>query len=242
MAAGAVLFATSGAAPAEAAARLPFRRRRWYRVARWLGTVALAVFFIRTFVGEASLVPTGSMEGTILTGDHIFLNKALYGPELPLVGWRLPRLRAPRRGDIVAFRYPRDPRVTFLKRVVAVGGDTVEIREDALYVNGAPVAEPYVVHRLHARTARRESYPAQRVAAGQLFVLGDNRDDSADSRYWGTVPVQNVVGEPILVYWSYDAPAHDWLEENSARKLAFYRSMATHLFSRTRWSRIGTLL
>lgn len=242
MAAGAVLFATSGAAPAEAAARVPFRHRRAVRILRWLATVAFAVFFIRTFLGEASLVPTGSMEGTILTGDHIFLNKALYGPELPLLGWRLPRVRAPQRGDIVAFRYPRDPRITFLKRVVAVGGDTVEIRDDALYVNGAPVAEPYAVHRLHARTARRESYPALKIARGQLFVLGDNRDDSADSRYWGTVPVENVLGEPILVYWSYDAPARDWLEENGSRKLRFYASMAAHLFSRTRWSRIGTLL
>lgn len=243
MAAGAVLFTSSGVAPlAEASAPVPFQRRRWFRAARWLGTVLLAVFFIRTFLGEASLVPTGSMEGTILTGDHIFLNKAFYGPELPLAGWRLPRLRTPKRGDIVAFRYPRDPRISFLKRVVAIGGDVVEIRDDALYVNGAPVPEPYVVHRLHARTARRESYPALRVKPGHLFVLGDNRDDSADSRYWGTVPVANVVGEPILVYWSYDAPARDWLEDDSERKLAFYRSIAAHLFSRTRWERIGTLL
>lgn len=242
MAAGAILFASSGAAPETAAARVPFQRGRWVRFARWLATVAVAVCFIRTFIGEASLVPTASMEGTILTGDHIFMNKALYGPELPLVGWRLPRLRTPKRGDIVAFRYPKDPRITFLKRVVAIGGDTVEIREDALYVNGAPVAEPYAVHRLHARTARRESYPPMKVAAGQLFVLGDNRDDSADSRYWGTVPVENVMGEPLIVYWSYDAPARDWLEENGERKLRFYGSVATHLFSRTRWDRIGTLL
>jgi hypothetical protein len=123
-----------------------------------------------------------------------------------------------------------------------VGGDLVEIRQDALLVNGAPVAEPYVVHRLHARTHRQESYPALRVPAGELFVLGDNRDDSADSRYWGTVPVENVVGEPLLVYWSYDAPARDWLEEKGSLRLRFYGSMATHLFSKTRWSRIGTLL
>jgi len=243
MAAGAVLFASSGAATAVAeAARVPFRRRRWFRILRWLATVALAVFFIRTFVGEASVVPTGSMEGTILTGDHIFLNKALYGPELPLVGWRLPQLRSPERGEIVAFRHPRHPEVRFLKRVVAVGGDVVEIREDALYVNGAPVAEPYAQHRLHARTARRESYPAQKVPAGHLFVLGDNRDDSADSRYWGTVPVENVVGEPILIYWSYDAPARDWLEDDGGRKLRFYGSIAANLFRRTRWERVGTLL
>jgi signal peptidase I len=246
MAAGTLVFNPRGpaedAGDFETTGPLPFARRRWVRAARWLGTVLLAVVFIRTFLGEASLVPTGSMEGTILTGDHIFLNKALYGPELPLVHWRLPRLRQPQRGDIIAFQYPLDPRITFLKRVVAVGGDVVEIREDLLFVNGAPVAEPYAVHRLHGRTHRRDTMPARAVPAGEFFVLGDNRDDSADSRYWGFVPLDNVVGEPLLVYWSYDAPARDWLEEDRANKLRFYRSMAAHLFSRTRWSRIGTLL
>lgn len=252
MAAGTLVFdpavapaaspAVDHAGEAFTQAPLPFARRRWVRAARWLGTVLLAVIFIRTFVGEASLVPTGSMEGTIMTGDHIFLNKALYGPELPLVHWRLPRLKHAKRGDIIAFRYPLDPRVTFLKRVVAVGGDVVEIREDALYVNGAPVAEPYAVHKLHGQTHRRDTMPARAVPAGDLFVLGDNRDDSADSRYWGFVPETNVVGEPLLVYWSYDAPARDWLEENGSLKLRFYGSMAAHLVSKTRWSRIGTLL
>jgi signal peptidase I len=229
---------SGSAAPAP----LSFARRRLMRAARWLGTVLLAVVFIRTFIGEASLVPTGSMEGTIMTGDHIFLNKAFYGPELPLVHWRLPRLKHAHREDIIAFHYPLDPRITFLKRVVAVGGDVVEIREDALYVNGAPVAEPYAVHKLHGRTHRRDTMPARVVPAGDLFVLGDNRDDSADSRYWGFVPEANVVGEPLLVYWSYDAPARDWLEENGSLKLRFYGSIASHLVSKTRWSRIGTLL
>jgi signal peptidase I len=240
MAAGSLIFdAPVALAPS---ARGPYSGQRWFRVARWLGTVALAVFFIRTFIGEASMVPTGSMEGTVLIGDHIFLNKALYGPELPLLGWRLPQLKAPHRGDIIAFKYPLDPKITFLKRVVAVGGDAVEIRRDMLYVNGAAVAEPYAVHRIHARTHATESMPLRRVPAGELFVLGDNRDDSADSRYWGTVPMADVVGEPLLVYWSYDAPSSDWLQENSSAKLRFYASIPEHLFSRTRWSRIGTLL
>jgi signal peptidase I len=240
MAAGTLIFAPSDALAAPL--REPLAGRRWFRAARWLGTVALAVLFIRTFIGEASLVPTGSMEGTVLIGDHIFLDKALYGPELPLVHWRLPQLKTPSRGDIIAFRYPLDPRITFLKRVVAIGGDTVEIREDALYVNGTAIAEPYAVHRLHARSHHRDTMPARKVPAGELFVLGDNRDDSADSRYWGFVPQENVVGEPLMVYWSYDAPAHDWLEENGSLKLRFYASMASHLLTKTRWSRIGTLL
>ena len=240
MAAGSLIFdAPAALAPA---ARIPYARRRWFRVARWLATVGLVAFFIRTFIGEASMVPTGSMEGTVLIGDHIFLNKALYGPELPLLGWRLPQLKTPHRGDIIAFKYPLNPQITFLKRVVAVGGDTVEIRRDVLYVNGAAVAEPYVEHRVHERTHRTESMPLRQIPAGELFVLGDNRDDSADSRYWGTVPLRDIVGEPLVVYWSYDAPTSDWLQENGSAKLRFYASIPEHLFSRTRWSRIGTLL
>lgn len=240
MAAGTLIFA----APGTAAERTPFRQRRLVRGLRWLLIVFLSVALFRTFIGEASVVPTASMEGTILTGDHIFLNKALYGPELPLVGVRLPRLKRVRRGDIVAFRHPRDPQATFLKRAVAVGGDTVELREDVLYVNGAAVSEPYAVHRGRCLREqwRRETTHVIRVPAGHIFVLGDNRDDSADSRYWGTVPEENVIGEPLLVYWSYDAPASAWLEPDRATRLRFYGSMATHLLSRTRWSRVGTLL
>ena len=238
MAAGTFIFAPV----AFASAPLPFWRRRWVRVTRWFGTIFLVVFFIRTFLGEASLVPTGSMEGTIMTGDHIFLDKALYGPELPLVGWRLPRLKSPHRGDIIAFRYPKDPSITFLKRVVAIGGDTIALRDDAVFVNGAPLPEPYAVHRVHARNHRYESMPARKVPAGQLFVMGDNRDDSSDSRYWGTVPVENVVGEPLVVYWSYEAPSRDWLQDKPDLKMRFYASIGEHLFSRTRWDRVGTLL
>lgn len=243
-----LIFGSRVEAFAEAAvpapARPPLRQWRWFRALRWMATVLLIVGAVRTFVGEASLVPTGSMEGTILTGDHIFLNKALYGPEVPLLGVRLPRLKTVRRGDIVAFRHPRQPQTNFLKRVVAIGGDQVEIRDDVLFINGSPVTEPYAVHRWHPTqdAARRESMRALRVPAGQLFVLGDNRDDSADSRYWGTVPEANVMGEPLLVYWSYDAPAAAWLEEGSGHRLRFYGSIAAHLFTRTRWSRVGTLL
>jgi signal peptidase I len=238
MAAGTLIFA----APAAAAPAVPLSRRRVLSAGRWLATVFLAVLFIRTFLGEASVVPTGSMEGTIMTGDHLFLDKALYGPTLPLVGWRLPQLRTPHRGDIIAFRWPKDPSITFLKRVVAVGGDTIAIHNDVVYVNGVAQAEAYAVHRVHTRTHRAENMAPLRIPAGHLFVMGDNRDDSSDSRYWGTVPVENVMGEPLLVYWSYDAPAKDWLQENSLLKLEFYASIGEHLFSRTRWARVGTLL
>src|SRR5579863_1100717 len=123
--------------------RLPLLRRS----IRWLALVCLTVFFMKIFVGDASLVPTASMEGTILVGDHLFLNKILYGPEIPLGHWRLPMLKTIRRGEIVAFHYPKDPAQIFLKRVAAVAGDRIEIREAVLYVNSQAVLEPYTVHR-----------------------------------------------------------------------------------------------
>lgn len=203
--------------------------------------MALIVFVVRVFIGEASLVPTGSMEGTILVGDHLFLDKFLYGPEIPLLNWRLPMLKTIRRGDIIVFLYPKNPSETYLKRVAGVGGDRLEIRNGVLYVNSRPVPEPYAVHH-GPLTAPYEQMAPIVVPPGKLFVLGDNRDDSSDSRDWGFVPVQNVIGEPMFVYWSYDAPTSRWLDENAKHRLAFYASIPSHFFSRTRWNRTGMWL
>lgn len=215
-------------------------RRRGHRI-RWLLTALFFAFLIRTFIGEASVVPTASMENTILVGDHLLLNKAFYGPAIPLTKWRLPRLRDVERGDIVAFRSPLDARQTFLKRVVAIGGDRVEIRDGLLYVNGKLMQEPYAWHR-PGGAWRRQSIRPRTVPPDHMFVLGDNRDQSNDSRWWGSVPVENVIGEPILVYWSYDAPSAAWLERDPASRLRFYASIAANFFSGTRWGRTGTLL
>ncbi len=216
-------------------------RNRAWRGLRWIGTILLVVLLVRTFIGEASVVPTGSMERTILIGDHIFLDKLLYGPEVPFSGWRLPALRTVRRGDIVAFRYPKDPSLTFLKRVIALGGDQVEIRNDVVYVNGKVLSEAYVEHT-RSKSASRDNMPALMVKPGRMFVLGDNRDDSEDSRFFGTVPVANVIGEPVFIYWSYNAPSAQWLDDAPAHRLGFYASMLPHLLSRTRWHRVGELL
>lgn len=203
-----------------------------------LAFIALAV---RIFIGEASLVPTASMEGTILVGDHLFMNKFLYGPEIPLLGWRLPTLKTIHRGDIVVFRYPVDPRETFLKRVVAVPGDRLEIVEGQLFINDLPVREPYVRHQGPFRRPHEHVGPIT-IPPGKLFAMGDNRDNSSDSRDWGYVPVTNVIGEPLFVYWSYDAPSSRWLDENPGHRLAFYASIAGNFFSHTRWHRTGTWL
>jgi signal peptidase I len=150
-------------------------------------------------------------------------------------------LRTVRRGDIVVFRYPRNPEETFLKRVTAVSGDSVEIHAGRLYVNSQPLDEPYAVHRSPLRSSREEMALIV-VPSGSLFVMGDNRDNSSDSREWGFVPQRNVIGEPLFVYWSYDAPSSRWLDEDWAHQMAFCVSIAGNFFSRTRWSRIGTWL
>lgn len=208
---------------------------------RRLIVLAAIVLGMRIFVGEASVVPTASMEGTILVGDHLFMDKLLYGPEIPLVHWRLPVLKTIHRGDIIVFRYPKDVNETFLKRVTALGGDRLEIKNGVLYVNLQPVQEPYAVHHAPVHNPL-ESWGPTVVPEGQLFVMGDNRDNSSDSRDWGFVPMSNVIGEPLFVYWSYDAPTARWLDENPGHRISFYASIAENFFSNTRWNRTGMLL
>jgi signal peptidase I len=215
--------------------------RSWRFSTRRLILLAAIVLGMRIFVGEASVVPTASMEGTILVGDHLFMDKLLYGPEIPLVHWRLPALKTIHRGDIIVFRYPKDPSETFLKRVTAMGGDRLEIRDGVLYVNSQPVQEPYAVHHAPVHSPD-ESWGPTVVPEGKLFVMGDNRDNSSDSRDWGFVPVSNVIGEPLFVYWSYDAPTSRWLDENMGHRISFYASIAGNFFSHTRWNRTGMLL
>ena len=208
---------------------------------RRLIVLAAIVLGMRIFVGEASVVPTASMEGTILVGDHLFMDKLLYGPEIPLVHWRLPAVKTIHRGDIIVFRYPKDISETFLKRVTAIGGDRLEIKNGVLYVNSQPVQEPYAVHHAPVHSPL-ESWGPTVVPEGKLFVMGDNRDNSSDSRDWGFVPKSNVIGEPLFVYWSYDAPTARWLDESPGHRISFYASIAENFFSNTRWNRTGMLL
>ena len=178
----------------------PTRGIRWpLRIStRRLVILAAIVLAIRIFVGEASVVPTASMEGTILVGDHLFMDKLLYGPEIPFVHWRLPVLKTIHRGDIIVFRYPKDVTETFLKRVTALGGDRLEIKNGVLYVNSQPVAEPYAVHHAPIHSPL-ESWGPTVVPEGKLFVMGDNRDNSSDSRDWGFVPMRNVIGVVAII-------------------------------------------
>ncbi|PYP81490.1 MAG: signal peptidase I [Gemmatimonadetes bacterium] len=211
-------------------------------------TISVVLFFgIKTFLVEAFKIPSGSMERTLLVGDFLLVNKVVYGAELPLVSKRLPGLRRPTRGDVIVFEWPKDRSKNFVKRLVGLPGDTLAMRDGILIRNGLALAEPYVSHsdpeadpvweefrwqsNFLVKTAgaavayhpSRNNWGPLVVPQAQYFVLGDNRDNSLDSRYWGFVPDSLLRGRPEVVYFSF-AP-------DSSNDFAWL----THV----RWTRLG---
>jgi signal peptidase I len=225
---------------------------RWFL--EWFKSIAIALvvwMFLRTFLVEAFKIPSGSMKNTLLVGDFLFVNKFLYGAEVPLLHTYLPAVREPEHGDIIVFDSVDDPDMKIVKRLIGTPGDTLAMRAGVMYRNGQPLDEPYTTP---SDLTRREN-PSSRVRMREwqvthfagpvperylpdlhnwgpivvppdsLFVLGDNRDDSLDSRYWGFVPRHNVRGRPILVYYSFDL--------TDPARLAFV--------SDVRWDRVFTV-
>src|SRR4029077_10859176 len=204
------------------------------------------VNFARIFVFQAFKIPTGSMEDNLKIGDHIIVNKFIYGPASD--AWRrFVALRDPKRGDIIVFRFPLDPDVDYVKRVIGMPGDTVEIRDKVVSVNGKALVEPYVLHvdstiyprhpALPEPYRSRDQFGPYTVPEGQYFAMGDNRDRSSDSRYWGTVPRSMIKGRAFMVYWSYEGtpPPQDAPTSARIKELA---GVALHFFTHTRWERM----
>ncbi|MBA2848319.1 signal peptidase I [Thermosulfuriphilus ammonigenes] len=164
--------------------------------------------FIRTFIVQAFKIPSGSMIPTLLVGDHILVNKFIYGVRNPLTRETWIPFKTPQRGDVIVFIYPLDRHKDFIKRVIGIGGDIVEIINKQVYVNGRPLEEPYVIHTdpkiIPGNIQPRDNMPPVRVPPGYLFVMGDNRDQSYDSRFWGFVPLKDVKGKAFVIYWSWD--------------------------------------
>lgn len=166
----------------------------------------ILALFIRTFVVQAFKIPSGSMQDTLLVGDYILVNKFIYGIKAPFTDYTVIPIKDPRRGDVVVFRFPEDPSKDFIKRVVAVGGDKVEIRNKSVYVNGELQHNPHAVHSdPRIQNTPRDNYGPVVVPEGKLFTLGDNRDDSNDSRFWGFVDVSAVRGKAFMIYWSWNS-------------------------------------
>lgn len=227
-----VTRAISSELRAQAMARVNRRGRLGWLRFWWEWTksfsIALVLFlFLRAFLVEAFKIPSGSMERTLLVGDFLLVNKLVYGAEVPFLGSRLPAVRAPRRGDIIVFQFPKDRTKNFVKRLVGLPGDTLEMRDGVLFVNGVRQDERYVIHSQVDDDPSRDEFRWQRdylvrsaiaepayhpsrnnwgpliVPQKSYFALGDNRDNSLDSRYWGFVPDSLLRGQPMFVYYSY---------------------------------------
>jgi signal peptidase I len=208
--------------PGEVAAEpAAVARKRKSVVREYAEAIAIAILLalvIRTLVIQAFTIPSGSMMDTLLVGDYILVNKFLYGPEVPLTEYRLPGFRNPTRGDIIVFKYPQDEKRDFIKRIIGTPGDTVQVRGDQVLVNGRALIEPYV-RKVDSPLGDRGSpaycgyaYACEPtvVPPGSYFVMGDNRNNSQDSRYWGFVRKDKIKGKAFLIYWSWDGDRH-WL-------------------------------
>jgi signal peptidase I len=236
--------------PSEAAriAPQPFRKST---VREYFESIVIAVIlalFIRTFVVQAFKIPTGSMENNLLIGDHLLVNKFVFGPSETRLERALLPMGTIKRDDVIVFKYPEEPDRDYIKRVIGLPGETVELKAKKIYINGAPLDEPYVHFLeppstetdLHEVTSIdvRERYGPVTVPPDQYFVMGDNRDNSQDSRYWGFLRRDYVKGKALLIYWSYEADREDYETEGAGATIRGLASVFAHFFTRTRWDRM----
>jgi signal peptidase I len=207
----------------------------------------ILALFVRTFVFENFKIPSGSMEDNLLIGDHLVVNKYIYARNAKSILHRFFPYRAPERGDVVVFKYPEDTRRDFIKRCVALEGDEVEIRRKQLYINGELQIEEKIVHKdprifddspsVRSSSRTRDNFGPYTVPPGTIFCLGDNRDNSLDSRFWGPVPLEHVKGRAVLIYWSYEAGRNDWQWRGFGHRIKQLASVFLNFFTKTRWER-----
>jgi signal peptidase I len=229
--------------------------RRKSAAREWLESLVFSlifVFFFTSFIAQATQVPTESMKPTILVGDHFFLDKFAFPANYPDFISRILPVRSVKRGEIVAFKSPENPKVPFIKRVIGLPGDVLEIRDKVVYINGRKLDEPYkylIDPNVYERGSGipqdylvRDNYGPVRIPPYCYFMMGDNRDNSNDSRYWGFVKSQYIIGKPLFVYWSYEADPYDPRPKSVIEYAKEYGSVALNFFTRTRWSRTGKIL
>ena len=229
-------------------------------IAEWTVTIILLLFGTTNLV-QAFVIPTGSMEDTLLVGDHLLVDKLAYAPGGAVSSHLLPYCEV-KRGDIIVFRYPVDIRQTFVKRAIGVPGDRIRLVNKQLMLNGKLEDEPYAFHKTGYVDSYRDNFPSDPnghvapaamdmlvnhvvngevvVPPGCIFAMGDNRDSSLDSRYWGFVPRENIIGKPVVIYWSYDAPTDELIAPSLT--LDHVRDLVLHFPSKTRWRRTFQLI
>jgi signal peptidase I len=254
-------MATTTTARAESKAP-PFEPVQRNSVAEWAVTI-LVLLFGTSMIAQPFVIPTSSMHNTLLTGDHLIVDKLAYAPPGPVSKYFLPYEQL-KRGDIIVFKHPTLITVDYVKRVIGLPGDRIKLMNKQVFVNGELLNEPYVIHENNFYSYR-DNFPlgepeynpdpqmAARanemlrndvvngelvVPAGEYFAMGDNRDNSLDSRYWGLVPRENIMGKPLIVFWSYDAPTDDL----TGYSLHHLLDLGEHFFTRTRWERTLKLI
>ena len=231
-------------------------------VAEWAVTILILLFGTST-IAQPFVIPTSSMHNTLLTGDHLIVDKMAYSPYDGFAKHLLPYQEV-KRGDIIVFRHPTLITVDYVKRVIGVPGDHVKLVNKQVFVNGKALVEPYTVH-LDNFLNYRDNFPAGQpdyipdpkmlerayamlrdhvvngelvIPPGSYFAMGDNRDNSLDSRYWGLVPRENIMGKPLIIFWSYDAPTDDLKDYNMHHLI----DLGLHFFTKTRWDRTLRLI
>ena len=229
-------------------------------LAEWTITVLLLLFLTTTLV-QAYVIPTGSMEDTLLIGHHLLVDKLAFAPPGVISKYLLPYTEV-KRGDIIVFRYPVDISQTFVKRAIGVPGDRIRVINKEVYLNGVKADEPYTYHKTDYIDSFRDNFPGepnvhveqgaydmltQHVVNGEVvvppnsyFAMGDNRDSSLDSRFWGFVPRENIIGKPLIVYWSYDAPTEDLNDASISSRHVL--DLGKNFFAKTRWNRSFMLI
>jgi signal peptidase I len=195
---------------------------------------AIIALFATTFVIQAFKIPTGSMESNLLIGDHLLVNKFVYGINSLPASTLLP-YRAPKRGDVIVFKYPNSPEVAYVKRLIGMPGDKVEMMGRTVSINGEPLKENYTQY-IEPGSIYEHFGPYQ-VPPDQYFAMGDNRDNSQDSRYWGFVPRDYILGKALVIYWSFETPRDEYLQTSAPDRVRQFADVAVNFFTKTRWRR-----
>lgn len=212
--------------------KLPLKKRIVREILSWAWVIA-AFLLIHSTMVQARVIPSGSMEQTLLVGDHLLVSRFGYDAEVPFTGMHTSLWRDPKRGEMIVFRSVVERGTDLVKRVIAVAGDTLEIRKGVVWLNGRPLEEPY---RNSAPDAN-DNYGAHTIPADHYFVMGDNRGNSYDSRVWGYVPRRNIIGTPVIIYMSVEGPGEAWQPGQLQERFLTYANAVLHP-SLIRWKRL----
>jgi len=227
-----------------------------------IAAVFVSGLFIITFIVQAFEIPSGSMENTLLVGDHVFVDRLTPMSRGTFLGALLP-YREIKRGDIIVFLHPKEPGMYVVKRVMGIPGDKIHLKDGVVYRNGEPLNEPYLL-REGTADEYRENFPSGEpmgassewpmqmrpylrdgelvVPPDNYFGMGDHRDVSLDSRYWGFIPRENIVGRPLFIYWSFDTPSDQYERRQAGERFSFLLHVIVHFFDQTRWGRMFHLV